>query len=191
VEEQSRRSSAAELWASFPHDPRNPAVATLRASDADRERVHQVLVEAFADGRLDREEYDERTTSVFAARTLGDFPALVTDLIPEGPLVASSGRVPLVAASATELQRRAEEHWRDERRNTLLGFLGTLVFFGAIAAFTTFWVLVVPLMALLRVMRILSNKREIVSSELRRLEKRQAKAIEAKNKEPGAGGLPA
>ena len=28
--------NAAELWASFPHDPRNPALAQLRASDADR-----------------------------------------------------------------------------------------------------------------------------------------------------------
>src|SRR6187397_2068017 len=46
-----------DLWASFQHDPRDPAVAPLRASDADRNLVHGVLTEAFADGRLDREEY--------------------------------------------------------------------------------------------------------------------------------------
>lgn len=48
-----------DVWGSFAHDPREPAVAPLRASDADREVIHGVLAEAFADGRLDRSEYDE------------------------------------------------------------------------------------------------------------------------------------
>ncbi len=52
---------AGNVWASFQHDPRDPAAAPLRASDADRNVVHGLLTEAFADGRLDREEYDERT----------------------------------------------------------------------------------------------------------------------------------
>ena len=51
---------ATHVWGSFQHDRRDPAVAPLRASDADRDVVHGVLTEAFADGRLDREEHDER-----------------------------------------------------------------------------------------------------------------------------------
>ena len=51
-----------ELWSGFALDPRDPAHAGLRASDADRERIQRVLADAFADGRLDREEHDERTT---------------------------------------------------------------------------------------------------------------------------------
>ena len=87
-----------DLWASFQHDPRDPAVAPLRASDADRNVVHGVLTEAFADGRLDREEYDERTAATLQARTLGELPALVADLVPDRPLLPA--RVPLVAATS-------------------------------------------------------------------------------------------
>ena len=76
-----------DLWASFQHDPRDPAAAPLRASDADRNVVHGLLTEAFADGRLDREEYDERSAATLQARTLGEFPALVADLVPDRPLL--------------------------------------------------------------------------------------------------------
>ena len=83
--------AARDLWASFQHDPRDPAVAPLRASDADRDVVHGVLAEAFADGRLDREEYDERSAAVLAARTLGELPPLVSDLVPDRPLLPAPG----------------------------------------------------------------------------------------------------
>src|SRR6185295_13720980 len=85
-----------DLWASFQHDPRDPAVAPLRASDADRNVVHGVLTEAFADGRLDREEYDERTAAALRARTLGQLPPLVVDLVPDRPLLPT--KLPLSAA---------------------------------------------------------------------------------------------
>ena len=114
-----------DLWASFQHDPRDPAVAPLRASDADRNVVHSVLTEAFADGRLDREEYDERTAAALQARTLGQLPALVADLVPDRPLLPSSSRVPLVAASNVDLQQRAEEKWREDRRHAFMGFVGS------------------------------------------------------------------
>ena len=99
--------AARDLWASFQHDPRDPAVAPLRASDADRDVVHRVLADAFADGRLDREEYDERSATVLAARTLGELPPLVSDLVPDRPLLPA--RVPLAAATSTEIQKRAED----------------------------------------------------------------------------------
>jgi Domain of unknown function (DUF1707) len=173
-------------WASFQHDPRDPAVAPLRASDADRDVIHGVLADAFADGRLDRDEYDERSGSVLAARTLGELPPLVSDLVPNRPLLPA--RVPLAAASSSELQKRAVEKWRRERREALFGFLGALIFFGALAAFTTPWVLVVPLLALIRAVRTLSSKGEIIASELKRLERKQAKELEALNKKKQAPG---
>ncbi|MGV2387060.1 MAG UNVERIFIED_CONTAM: DUF1707 domain-containing protein, partial [Thermobifida fusca] len=51
----------------------------LRASDADRERVLAVLREAVADGRLDFEEFQERSDRAAAARRLGDLVGLTTD----------------------------------------------------------------------------------------------------------------
>ena len=111
------QSAQRDLWASFQHDPRDPAVAPLRASDADRNVVHGVLTDAFADGRLDREEYDERTAATLQARTLGQLPALVADLVPDRPLLPA--KVPLAAATSGDIQRRAEEKWRHDRRDAL------------------------------------------------------------------------
>jgi hypothetical protein len=184
--------SAAELWASFPHDPRDPAVASLRASDADRDLVSQVLVEAFADGRLDRQEYDERATAVLATRTLGELPPLVADLVPDRPLLpaSASGRVPLVAASATDLRNQAEEAYRDHRRNAFMGFVGPSVICWAIWAATDFgdwsaaWPIIVMAVTFLNVIRSVVNRKQLVAEELRKLEKRQAKALEARPKKP-------
>lgn len=45
---------------------------SLRASDADRAKYLDVLGEAFAEGRLSAEEYDERIEAVYQARTYRD-----------------------------------------------------------------------------------------------------------------------
>jgi Domain of unknown function (DUF1707) len=55
----------------------------LRAGDADRQRVADRLRRAHDEGRLDLEEFDERVTAAYAARTFGDLEALTTDLPPE------------------------------------------------------------------------------------------------------------
>ena len=60
-----------------------PPDPTLRASDADRERVVDVLRRHTAEGRLTPEELEERLETVYAARTLGDLEAPVHDLPPE------------------------------------------------------------------------------------------------------------
>ena len=57
----------------------------LRASTADRERAIDVLKAAFAEGRLTKDEYDERTGKVYGSLTYGELGALVSDL-PVGPL---------------------------------------------------------------------------------------------------------
>jgi len=187
-------SSSAGLWASFPHDPRDPAVATLRASDADRDIVHGLLAEAFADGRLDRDEYDERSSSVLAARTLGELPPLVSDLVPDQAPVRS-GRVPLEMASTTDLQARALESWREDRRGAFVGFVGSGLITWTIWAAFMFggfpWPLIVNVVALLNFMRVAANRRELVAEEVKRLERKQAKKLRAQKDQPppelGAG----
>lgn len=55
----------------------------MRASDADRERVAELLHEAVTDGRLTLEEHSERIEGVYRARTLGELTAFTRDLLPE------------------------------------------------------------------------------------------------------------
>lgn len=57
----------------------------MRASSADRERAVDVLKAAFAEGRLDRDEYADRVGLVYSSRTYADLAGLTADL-PVGPL---------------------------------------------------------------------------------------------------------
>jgi hypothetical protein len=52
----------------------------LRASDADRERVANILNQAMSEGRLDIAELDERLRKAYAAKTLGELEPLTADL---------------------------------------------------------------------------------------------------------------
>ena len=61
-----------------------PDYGRLRASQADRERAIDVLKAAFAEGRLDQEEYTDRVGLAHAARTYADLGELIYDL-PVGP----------------------------------------------------------------------------------------------------------
>src|SRR5687767_7685509 len=74
--------SSPSVWHEFALDPRDPAHAGLRAADADRDVVRRVLGDAYAEGKLDREEFDERTDVVATSRTLGQLPAIIDDLVP-------------------------------------------------------------------------------------------------------------
>lgn len=57
------------------------AGGNLRASDQDREQVARVLSTAYAEGRLDREEYDERIDRSLTARTFDELIPLTHDLV--------------------------------------------------------------------------------------------------------------
>ncbi len=63
----------------MPADP--PSSPALRASDADRDRVIELLRAAVADGRLDQGEFDERLDAALAARTIDALAPLTADLI--------------------------------------------------------------------------------------------------------------
>ncbi|MEV6211072.1 DUF1707 SHOCT-like domain-containing protein [Kitasatospora sp. NPDC051914] len=56
------------------------AEADLRCSDADRERVADLLRDAYAEGRLTVEEHSERIEAAYAAKTFGDLVPLTRDL---------------------------------------------------------------------------------------------------------------
>jgi uncharacterized membrane protein len=53
---------------------------SLRASDADRERVVEILRQHTAEGRITAEEFEERMTAAYGARTMGALAELTTDL---------------------------------------------------------------------------------------------------------------
>ena len=52
----------------------------MRASDSDRDRVVELLNVAFSEGRLSKDEYDNRLESAFSARTYADLDQIVVDL---------------------------------------------------------------------------------------------------------------
>lgn len=82
---------------------RRPA---LRASDADRERVVDILRTAAGEGRLDVDELDERVSAAYTIRTLTELEALTLDLVPAGhgqpAPSAGSGVVVTPGAGGTE-----------------------------------------------------------------------------------------
>jgi hypothetical protein len=75
---------------SQPHDP------ALRCSDADRERVVAELNKHFTEGRLTLDEFDQRSSSAYQARTYADLALLTTDL-PGGQVVPAVEREPIPA----------------------------------------------------------------------------------------------
>src|SRR5215472_4113775 len=60
--------------------PAVPDKGNLRASDADRERIADILRQAAGDGRLTMEELDERLDSVYAAKTYAELEPITKDL---------------------------------------------------------------------------------------------------------------
>jgi hypothetical protein len=60
--------------------------AEMRASDSDRERIAELLRDAYAEGRLTMEEHSERIEAAYAARTLGDLVPLTRDLPAHRPI---------------------------------------------------------------------------------------------------------
>jgi hypothetical protein len=98
-------------------------VRDLRASDADRERVVQVLGDALADGRITMEEHSERTSQAYAARVLGELTGLTADLGPEEaqPILVDDRPV-----SALFGRMRREGRWVVPVKLPLLALFGTV-----------------------------------------------------------------
>jgi len=77
--------------------PAVPEPSKIRASDADRERVANVLREAAGDGRLTMDELDERLDAVYAAKTYAELEPVTHDLPVAG---TSPAPVPAPSRSA-------------------------------------------------------------------------------------------
>jgi hypothetical protein len=118
-------------------DPGRRQRASLRASDADRERFVEALRQHHAEGRLTAEELSERTGQAYTATTLGDLDALATDLPPiRPPAPAAPGRGGAVAPPSSPGQRR--EAAKAALRRQALGFGLLALFLVAIWALTNF-----------------------------------------------------
>jgi hypothetical protein len=71
----------------------------LRASDSERDAAVHLLAAHYAEGRLDRAEFDERADAALAARTRGQLRALFTDLPGPRPMPVPAAQ----SASASAL----------------------------------------------------------------------------------------
>ncbi|KQP85022.1 DUF1707 domain-containing protein [Aeromicrobium sp. Leaf291] len=101
-------------WDRLSADPSTPAAATLRASDADRDVVLGVLRDAYAEGRLDRAEYERRVEGALGVLVVADVVPLLSDLVAE--------RRP--AGTARSARTEAEEKVRRESRDSRNGWIG-------------------------------------------------------------------
>jgi len=87
-------------------EPRSqPPAAGFRAARADRERVIDLLKAAFVQGRLDRDEFDERVGQVLVSRTYAELAAITADIpaelvgaLPRHPPVRARRRIPFNTA---------------------------------------------------------------------------------------------
>lgn len=104
-------------WSAFSVDPRVNGAAGVRASDADRDHALGFLVDAYADGRLDKVEHERRSQEALKSVYLGDLYPLLRDLDHTG----SSAISPLPAG----VRDQAVAKYRRERSESLRAFLGT------------------------------------------------------------------
>jgi Domain of unknown function (DUF1707) len=101
------------------------AMAT-RASDRERDAVVQRVQDAFAEGRLNDDEFDERSRAALTARTHADLDALLADL-PATP--AAAGPAPVLPgpgrfAVALKSSVRRAGRWRVPERYTTVVYKG-------------------------------------------------------------------
>ena len=105
---------------------RGPAV---RASDRERDAVVQRVQQAFAEGRLDDTEFDERMRAALTARTHADLDVLLADLPAEatapGPAPAVPGRGPGRLAIALKSSVRRGGRWRVPEKYTAVVYKGS------------------------------------------------------------------
>jgi len=100
---------------------------TIRASDQDRDAVAQRLQQAFAERRLDDDEFDERMRAALTARTGADLELLTSDLpapAPGGAAPATAGPAPGRWAVAYKNSVRRGGRWRVPDRFTSVVYKG-------------------------------------------------------------------
>jgi hypothetical protein len=109
----------------------------IRASDQERESVVDVLRDAYTDGRLTLEEFDERTSAAYASKTWADLRELTSDL-PVEPVLGADlpqrqpGSQP-AAQHAVSPVPRPRHGGRDRPMGRLLPVIFVLIMFAATA----------------------------------------------------------
>ena len=168
--------SDGSLWSRFEHDPRDAGYAGMRASDRDRAVVHDVLASAYAEGRIDRDELDERTTQVDSAKSYGDLLPPLRDLTADASLVRST------SAASPDLRREARIYYGSQLREALFGFLVPNLICWMIWYLTGHdyfvWPVFVSIPTGLNLVRVAVSRGEIVERRIQKLEKRRAEALE-------------
>jgi len=162
------------LWRRFEHDPRDPAYSGLRASDRDRAVVHDVLAEAYAEGRLDRDELDERTGVVDSAKTYADLVPPLRDL-------AVDAAASVTLAPRPDLQRQAQGYYREKLGEAFMGFLIPNLIVWAIWFFAGQgfpWPVFVLIPTVGNLVRVVSSKQSVIDARVDKLQRKQAKALE-------------
>jgi hypothetical protein len=167
------------FWREFELDPRNPSFAPLRASDRDRDLVNRVLGESYAQGRLDREELESRATAVASARSLGELPSLVSDLVPLGPGPGDAAQL----ADPADLRERAVVSWTRARRDAVWSFFYVSAICWAIWVAIGFggerwnagfpWPLFASAWTALNIARIQYRREDLIADEIRSLERKR------------------
>jgi hypothetical protein len=167
------------VWEEFAYDPRSPQHGGLRASDADREVVHRALGSAYAEGRLTREEFDQRSDAVLAVKTLSELPDLILDLV---PAQGTPGRLPVGADDAASLQARAIASYRSDRREAAWGFVSASLICWVIWWVTSGgggfpWPVFVMLGTGLHLLRLIVMRGTEIEQRRQRLERKARKAL--------------
>jgi hypothetical protein len=178
--------SQGNVWQEFEHDPRDPAYATMRASERDRDVVRDLLATAYADGRLDRDEFDERTAAVNAAKTYADLVPPIRDL--------TAAAVPerLVGLPAADLQRKARLYYAAQLRESFFGLLVPNLICWAIWYISGhdgfIWPIFVTIPTGLNFLRVALSRGQIIDNRIEKLQRRQDKELEAP-KTPQSGPI--
>jgi Domain of unknown function (DUF1707)/Cell wall-active antibiotics response 4TMS YvqF len=105
----------------------------LRVSDADRDRVTEMLREAAGEGRLTLDELDERLSQALAAKTYADLESVTGDLPASAPTSAPTARWPTGRVGGTPRARfsiaimsgmKRAGRWVVPRRYTAVALMG-------------------------------------------------------------------
>src|ERR1700751_1021367 len=99
----------------------------IRASDRERESVVDVLRDAYTDGRLTLEEFEERTSAAYASKTWSDLRELTGDLPVEPVLGAALPQRQSQLAPAAQMVPPVPRP-RDGGRDRPLGRLLPIIF---------------------------------------------------------------
>ncbi|MET9604656.1 DUF1707 domain-containing protein [Streptomyces sp. NPDC006512] len=115
-----------------PAAPAAAAPAELRASDADRDRIAQILSDALAEGRLTPEEHSERLDSLYALKTVGELDVLVRDLPAAPGAAAGPAAVSAAPGAYTETvvavcsSSARKGRWRPGARTRAVSVMGDI-----------------------------------------------------------------